>query len=66
MHIKEIDRVWMIGTWPNGGIGVWFKGAAASQLQLTDTGSVSLLSPELSFAPEGTPNIGIYVKFLGF
>ena len=56
----------MIGTWPNGGIGVWFKGAAASQLQLTDTGSVSLLSPELSFAPEGTPNIGIYVKFLGF
>lgn len=48
------------------GIGVWFNGAAASQLQLTDMGSVSLLSLELSFALKGTPDIGVYVKFLGF
>lgn len=54
------------GNVANWATGMRSKGAAALPLRLTDVGNVRLLLPELSFAPKGTPSIGIHVTSLGF
>lgn len=45
---------------------MWFKGGPASQLLLPEMGNVGLPLLYISFAPKGTLNIEIYVKYLGF